>query len=228
VNLAELWPNIIPELLSISITVLIIDTLYRKHSDDELKKVLIKQLGSKNNAVASQALEELGARGWLSDGTLNSAYLISANLDGNSITGADMRGVHLSFASLKDTPWFETDLEGAFLDHADLENATLSMPAVGPHFAEANLENAFLSHANLRNSKVRHEQLVKVRTLWRATMPDGSTYDGRYNLQYDLDLFRKSAKDTNDPAEFALFYGVSLVEYLKGQEWAKENSHLFD
>lgn len=227
VDISELWPNIIPELLSIAITVFIIDTLYRKRSDDELKKVLIKQLGSKNNAVASEALKELDARGWLNDGTLNGAFLISANLDGNSISGADMIGVNLSFASLIDTSWFETDLEGAFLDHANLQDATLSMHAVGPHFAEANLKDASLSNANLRNSKIRPEQLCKVKSLWRATMPDGSLYDGRYNLQYDIDLFRKSGGNTNNPSELAFFYNVNEANYLDGQEWAKKHPHLF-
>lgn len=70
VKLEDLWPNIVTELLSIAITVFIINALYKRHSDDETKRVLIQQLGSKNNAVTTQALTELEARGWLADGTL--------------------------------------------------------------------------------------------------------------------------------------------------------------
>lgn len=227
-DISELWPNIIPELLSIAITVFIIDTIYRRRSDEENKKVLVQKLGSQNNAVSSEALKEIGARGWMHDGTLEGAFLTSANLDGNSITGADLRGAHLSFASLRDTTLFETDLEGAFMDKVDLQGASLSVRAVGSHYAEANLKNALLSNANLKNAKVRHEQLVHAKSLWRAVMPDGKTYDGRYNLQWDINLYMKSAKDKDDPNDLASFYGVSLAEYISGQEWARENTHLFE
>ena len=223
VTLDELWPNIIPELLSISITIFIIDTLYSRRSDDERKQILIKQLGSKNNAVATEALKELDARGWLSDGTLEGAFLLLANLDGNSLTGADLRRVSLSSASLRNTTWFETDLEGAFLDNADLREASLSIHAVGPHYAEAYMKGVSLFGSDLRKARVRPEQLAQARSLWGALMPNGSRYDGRYNLQFDIDIYRKSGKDINNRQEMALFYGVTLEEYNKGQEWAKAN-----
>ena len=226
VSFDELVPNLIPELLSIVITVLIIDTLYKKRSDSEVKKILISQLQSRNNAVATNALKEIDARGWLSDGTLKKAFLISTNLDGNSLSGGDLREVALSFSSLKDTSWFETDLEGAFLNGVDLRNATLSMHATGSHYAEANLRDVTLANSNLMGAIVRDEQLIQVRSLWRATMPDGTTYDGRYNLSFDKDLHLRFANDPNDPSEWSQFYGVPVTEYLQGQAWAKANSEL--
>ena len=219
-----LLPNIVTDLLGVAITVFIIDTMYRVRSDTERKKVLIAKLGSKNNAVATDALRELEAEGWLSDGSLNQAFLISCNLDGNSFSGADLRRVSFSFASLRETTWFEADLQGAFLDHADLTNATLSMHAVDTHFAEADLTGATLSNANLSGAKVRHEQLRKVRSLWKAKMPNGELYDGRYNLQSDVELFLKYSRNPNDSQEWATFYGVSIQQYLNGQKWAATNS----
>ena len=228
VPIDDLWPNIIPELLSISITVLIIDALYRRRSDDQLKGVLIKQLGSRNNAVATVALSELDARDWLSDGSLEGAFLLSANLDNNTMTGADMKGVHLSFASLRNTTWFEADLESAALDHADLRSATLSMRVEGGHFVEANLKDATLFEANLSGAQVRHEQLVQAKTVWRAQMKDGKRYDGRYNSEFDLEMFRNAGMDVSDSKSISNYYGVSESAYLEGQEWAKNNPHLFE
>ncbi len=219
-----LLPNFITDLLGVAITVFIIDTMYRIRSDTERKKVLIAKLGSKNNAVASDALHELDAEGWLLDGSLQRAFLTSCNLDGNSFTGADLRRVSFSFASLRDTSWFEADLQGAFLDHTDLSNATLSMHAIDTHYAEADLTGATLSSANLSGAKVRHEQLCKVRSLWKAKMPDGNLYDGRYNLREDIELFLKYSRNPNDPREWAHFYGISTIQYLEGQKWAAENS----
>ncbi len=219
-----LLPNIVTDLLGVAITVFIIDTMYRVRSDTERKKVLIAKLGSKNNAVATDALHELEAEGWLADGSLNRAFLTSCNLDGNSFSGADLRRVSFSFASLRETTWFEADLQGAFLDHVDLTNATLSMHAVDTHFAEADLAGATLSNANLSGAKVRHEQLRKTRSLWKAKMPNGELYDGRYNLQADIELFLKYSRNPNDPQEWAIFYGVSIQQYLSGQKWASANS----
>ena len=221
-----LLPNIVTDLFGVALTVFIIDTMYRLRSDAEHKKVLIAQLGSKNNAVATGALHELDAQGWLSDGSVQGAFLTSCNLDGNSFSGADSRRVFFSFASLLDTTWFEADLKGAFLDHAILCNATLSMHAVGPHFTEADLTGATLTNTDLTGAKVRHEQLCRVKSLWRAIMPDGQVYNGCYNLWEDIQLYLKFARNPNDPQEWADFYGVTQAQYLEGQAWARINRNI--
>lgn len=225
VPINAILPNVVTDLLAVALTVFIIDNMYRLRADKEVKKVLISKLGSKNATVATEALQELGARGGLSDGSLKKGFLLSANLDGNSFTGADMRQVVLSSASLRDTTWFETDLTGAFLDHADLRNASLSMYSDG-YFVEADLSGADLAGAQLAGADVRHEQLRRARSLWRATMPDGEPYDGRYNLQSDVGLFLKYAHNAANPLEWAQFYGVTPERYLEGQLWARENPGL--
>ncbi|MBI3170429.1 MAG: pentapeptide repeat-containing protein [Chloroflexi bacterium] len=224
ISIEALIPNIITDLLGIALAVFIVDAMYRLRSDAERKKVLISQLGSKNNAVATSALHELDAQGWLSDGSLQNAFLTSCNLDGNKLSGGDLRRAHLSFSSLQNTSWFETDLRGAFLDHANLTNATLSIHATGPHFAEADLTDATLFRTNLSLAAVRHEQLCRVKTLWGTTMPEGKLYDGRYNLKDDVENFLKHTLPPYVPEKWASYYGVSLSQYLEGQEWA--NKHL--
>ncbi len=226
ISVDELLPNFITDLFAVALTVFIIDTMYRVRSDSEQKKVLISKLGSKNNSVSSEAVHELKARGWLSDGSLQKAFLISANLDNNSFTGASLRQAVFSFASLKNTKWFEADLEGAFLDNVDLQGASLSTHAIGPHYAEADLANATFTNANLAGASVRNEQLCKARSLWRAVMPNGKIYDGRYNFTDDINLHLEFARDPTDPIEWAQFYGVSVDQYLEGQRWSKSHPEL--
>jgi len=48
-------------------------------------------------------------------------------------------------------------------------------------------------------------------------MPDGSAYNGRFNLAGDIDLARWGKVDPGDPAAMAYFLGVSLERYLRGQ-----------
>jgi len=227
VGLDELWPNIIPELLSIALTVFIIDTLNKRHAEDETKKILIEQLKSQNNAVASQALAEMEARGWLWRGVLRGVYLASSNLDNNSFINVDFKRVNFSFASLKNTNWFETDLEDAVLHQVDLHGATLSVHAVGPYYAEANLKNARITNSNLFGVSVRNEQLVQLNSLLHTIMPNGELYDGRFNLSGDIEFFKRTAIDAKDPNEWALFYGVTVEKFLAGQLWTQQNSSLF-
>ncbi len=215
--------NLVTDFLGAAIAMLVIDTAYRLRSDKEQKKVLISKLGSKNNAVATEALHELNAKGWLSDGSVQGAFLLSSNLDGNSFTGADLRRVIFSFSSLRSTTWFEADLQGASLDHTNLTDATLSMHAVGPHYTEADLTGATLTDSNLTRAKIRSEQLCRARSLNGATMPDGQLYDGRFNLPGDIEIFFKLKLSPNDPRDWAKYYRVSVDQYLEGQRWAQEN-----
>ena len=224
-NFEVLLPNVITDLFGVAITVLLIDTIYRVRSDSELKKVLVSKLGSKNGTVATEALKEIEARGWLHDGTLYKAFLLSASLDGNSFMGADMRRAHLSFSSLQQTTWLETDLQGAFFDYVDLRKAQFYMYSDG-NLLQADISGASFANANLTGATFRDEQLCRARTLWRATMPDGTTYDGRYNLPQDIELFLSVPHNAADPLEWAAFYGVGPPEYAQGQSWAKENPSL--
>lgn len=224
ISFEELLPNIITDLLGVALTVFIIDTMYRLRSDTERKRILIEKLGSKNNSVATEALHEINAQGWLYDGSLNRASLLSCNLDGNSFSGADIRQARLAFASLRDTNWVEASLQGAWLDHVNLSNATLTMyePEINRHI-EADLTGASLYMANLKGAKIRHEQLCKVKSLWKTVMPDGQIYDGRYNLLPDIERFLKFAKNPGDPKEWADYYGISIAQYMNGQLWASKN-----
>lgn len=171
---------------------------------------LINKLRNPENRIALQAVEELRARGWLSDGSLRGIALCQAQLQGADLMEADFSNIDFHQAHLE---W--SDLSMADLRGSKLTRATL----YGANFSQANLLRADLYKANLRAAlNLTDEQLSKVKRLWGAIMPDGLPYDGRYNLTGDIELAQWSKVDTSDDQAMAEFFGVSVEAYQRGQE----------
>jgi uncharacterized protein YjbI with pentapeptide repeats len=96
---------------------------------------------------------------------LSKADLSEADLWRASLTGANLTGAYLTQAYLNNADLTSANLSGAALYGANLSRANLS---------NANLSSAWLSHANLSGAKgLTEEQLLVVRSLQGATMPDG-------------------------------------------------------
>lgn len=200
------------------------------------KNRLVMQLCSTDNQEALEALHTLWVRGWLTNGTLHKAHLEGANLkeaylqdvdlrEANlqkaslsranlyqaNLKGTDLRGANLNAAILCRSNLQEADLRGAFLLEADLRQATMR---------GANLDGARLGSVNLHGALVANEQLARAITLCGAILPDGSPYDGRFNLPGDVELARFLEIDLGDAAAMAFFYNVLIEDYECGQEWA--------
>lgn len=111
------------------------------------------------------------------------------------------------------------DLRGADLRTANMYQADLR----GCDLTNAKLQGADFYEANLKDVKVSDEQLVTLITLRGATMPDGSRYDGRFNLPHDFNLMRKKSINVNNAEAVAEYYGIPVEVYEAGQEWAREN-----
>ncbi|MEO1166593.1 MAG: hypothetical protein AAFV98_22640, partial [Chloroflexota bacterium] len=79
--LGDFYANVSSELLSIVITIVVLDGLYNRRQDEgDLRR--LKALLSSNEAVVTKiAIAELAAKGWLKDGSLKGADLREANLD---------------------------------------------------------------------------------------------------------------------------------------------------
>lgn len=179
---------------------------------------LLDKLWSGDNELALQALRELGVQGWLSNGSLRGIAICRATLQGAELKNADLSNVDLHQAHLEFSDLSMTNLQGAKLIRANLSNA---------NFKQADLSGADLYKANLSEAQnLTDEQLAKVKRLWGATMPDGKPYDGRYNLEGDLNLARLMSVDIDDPKKMAVFFGISLETYVLGQQWADENRRL--
>ncbi|OGO20040.1 MAG: hypothetical protein A2Z14_18810 [Chloroflexi bacterium RBG_16_48_8] len=135
------------------------------------------------------------------------------NLQGLDLSGANLKNTDLNLAKLQGV-----DLSGANLEETRLNRTNLRFALL----SGANLKGAFLNQANLQGIlDVIEEQLAQAYKLRCATMPDGSRYDGRFNLEGDLADARFLHVDTNDPAAMADFYAISTKEYENGQAWVR-------
>lgn len=173
---------------------------------------LINRLHSPENQKVLAALEELRQAGWLTDGSLN----------GNSLCNVHMEYANLSGARLHKVDFHQARLQSADLSGADLSEAKLSRARLmGANLAGTDLTGADMYKVNLTGVKhLTPVQLARAKRLFGAIMPDGGTYDGRYNLKGDLEFARWGQVDVNDPAAMAEFFGVSLEDYLEGQKAA--------
>lgn len=185
-----------------------------QRQEDKRKLEVIQRMGSADRETALDALSFARAYGWLYDGTLAGVNLAGANLAGGDLSGGDLRRAVLAQADLSGANVSEADLEGADFFGANLEGANLSM---------TNLQGVYLAAANLSGTGVSHGDLRLAEGLVGARLPDGQPYDGRYNLPGDHDPARLDVGDRPDAGAMAAWYGVTLDQYLAGQEWAKQN-----
>ena len=134
----------------------------RQEAQDELKKRLIREMRSKDNATALNAVEEMQAHGWLEDGSLQGAFLVGADLHGAFLAGADLSGADLSSANLKGASLAVANLQEAGLEYTNLHRTNLGYANLcGADLGFANLHGADLSFASLRGANLEH-----------ATLPD--------------------------------------------------------
>ena len=171
------------------------------------KMELINKIYMLENKSTLQAVEELRVRGWLTDGSLCGTALCQAQLGNADLMGADLRNVDLHQANLE-----FADLRKARLNAAKLKRASM----YHANFDQADLTYADLYKANLRGAQnLTEQQLASAHQLLGAIMPDGTTYDGRFNLAGDLAQAHWAKVNVDDPASMATFYGVTLDEYLR-------------
>lgn len=177
---------------------------------------LVRKLRHTDNKRVLQAVEELRVRGWLSDGSLAGIPLCHVHMQGADLFGANLSRIDFHQAELAWADLSMANLSGARLTRADLREAD---------FSQADLTGVDLFKANLEGARnLSDEQLSKASRLWGANMPDGSCYDGRYNLAGDLDFARWGRVDPNDHQAMADFLRVPLEVYLQGQGLELETS----
>jgi uncharacterized protein YjbI with pentapeptide repeats len=199
---ADFYANVSTELTSIAVTVLIIDALNRRrdrmqHERSE-REQLMRALGSSVNEVARRAAEELRARGWLTDGSLQGADLRIANLEGAKLWKADLQGANLQWAKLKGANLNGSILVGANLTQANLQAARLGGADLrgaalfearlyrvnfsGALLCDADLRRAHLEGARLIGADLRGARLDSAFLDDLTTLPDGSAWSSAADL----------------------------------------------
>lgn len=173
--------------------------------------LVVNKLRSSEHHIVLHAVDELRARGCLSDNTLSWVCLRYANLQGTNLSAANFQNADLHKANL----------EMAELSYANLRNARLTRVQMqSTNLNEATLNGANLVGANLQGAKnLNNEQLSRVSRLRGSILPDGNLYDGRFNLPGDFADASILHVDLNNPVAIADFYGVSMEEFSYGQEW---------
>jgi len=182
--------NLAPELAGIAVGVGTIDYLNKRRQDQELKRQLIRQLGSKHSEVSDTAANELRANGrapkegdnWLTDGSLTGVIFWDVNLSRANLREANLAGVTFWDANLIKAQLWNANLANAQLYKAnlretDLRKANLSgAKLTKADLRDANLTGANLAGVNLTGAKVTDEQLSQAMLNEMTTMPNGKKY----------------------------------------------------
>lgn len=159
----------------------------------------------------------------LSEVNLQRARLAEADLHAADLSGASLPAANLHRANLSDANLQQADIQGADLLDANLQGANLH---------RANLRGANLQGANLEGAQFTTDrQLSQALKLWRATLPDGSRYDGRFDLAADGQEARGHGVDSYDPALMARWYAYpggpydarALARWMQGKEVGQDD-----
>ncbi|MFN8565589.1 MAG: pentapeptide repeat-containing protein [Anaerolineae bacterium] len=149
--------NLYTSLLSVALTVFVIDLLSRRRDERRdnarLKAQLEREVSSSDNGIALRALNELIANGWLYD--VDSI---------RSFTRANLKGANLQHAVLKQF-WFQSTI----FEHADLSVADFE----ACRFTGAMLKRANLARANLKNANLHFANLAQ-------TYVGGANFENAY------------------------------------------------
>lgn len=154
-RLGTLFGGFIPEIFGVVVTIKLIEELYNRRETAQRKRELVRQVASKNNRIATNAVAELNDHGWLvgDHGALQKQDLSEADLERARFWYANLREARLWFTNLKFVEFWNADLSGAELVGVDLTGAKL----VG-----ANLSGADLSFATVTDTDWRNANLSRV------------------------------------------------------------------
>lgn len=170
----EIWINAFMEILSILVTILIIDVLNRWRDEQQTRREniarLLREARSTVDYVAAAAMEELHDSGLLTgedsiyaqkvregdeNAHLRRAALTNIHLNNVNLAGVDMRHITLNKADLSATNLSGADLTQAKLQQVNLTNANLQ----GANFTKAYCYRANFSGADLRKADFRGANL---------------------------------------------------------------------
>lgn len=112
-------------LISIGITVLLVDVLGERRIRRLLKNELIMQMASSVQHFAIEAVEELRKYGWLMDGSISGRSFVNAQLGSANLKRASLKSCDFTGANLAGAKLLMVELDDATLVDSDFESATL-------------------------------------------------------------------------------------------------------
>lgn len=178
----DLYANAATSLLSISVTVLLIDRLYGQRDAERRKLGLIREMGSSDHATAVRAANEMQAEGWLTDGSLAGVDLALANLESAVLKAAVLPAANLTSASLVSANLQQANLAGATLDDCIASGANLK----ASHLTSASLRSVNLVAASLDEADMSGRIDSLSGRYGQATLRNANLCDARLE---ECDLF---------------------------------------
>lgn len=106
--------NLYTEILSIGITIFVLDRLARRREVRERQEQLVINAASVSNETAKQALDEMWRRGWRGD-----------LLAGKGLTGANWQDAHFGNADLSNSELYLANLENSDARYVDFSGTNL-------------------------------------------------------------------------------------------------------
>ena len=106
--------NLFTEAAGIVVTVFVVNRWYAHREQENLKRRLTREAGSRSNDIAVSAVEWMRSEGWLKgkDGLLKGAALIEANLENAHLGGANLEGAELALANMQRTNLWDARSKG--------------------------------------------------------------------------------------------------------------------
>ena len=126
-------------LISILITVFVINLLAERRERERYKKQLIQQMGSRSNDFALSAAEILRRNPEWKDGSFSRHVFEQSRLQKADLRFANFRNSHFIRCDLFGADFTGADLRGAFLYHSNLQGATFEATGIKAHFDETTM-----------------------------------------------------------------------------------------
>lgn len=171
-------PNVVTEFIGIAITILLIEELNERREKRKLRDRLKRELWSKDQGITLRAINELREHGWLADGGLENINLPYSVLDRAELKGVIMNGANFHKASLQRSYIGHAQLRNVNFSGANLSYSILNhSDLTGSDLTGALLDGASFENVILANAKISETQLLSIKSLKGAIMPNGVNYE---------------------------------------------------
>lgn len=148
-------------------------------------------------------------------GTFNNVSFAGARMDYARLSGTfstcDLSGARLNHVHISGL-LYKVDFNGVMLDGTILSGVCSHCAMVGVSFEGASLDGASVTNCDLFRAHITETQLQQTKRLRGTHLPDGSTYDGAFELPGDLLDAARFGYDLRVPEERQEFYKGGLLK----------------
>lgn len=223
----DLSSNLLSEYAGILVTITVIDALNAWRIDQKEKESLILSFTSPNKLVATEAARVLRIKGWLTNGSikdvlfqrtsLDQAELHQASLRNSIFLYTSLKGANINLADISNCTFTDTILENAHAHGTKFDGSIIIGETVKPENFFKNAEFIGASFRSVNFMGVRNDEITEDPSIFflsaskmrNSIMPDGTKYDGRYQLAGDVSDAINLGFDPYDEESMRKFYEIA-------------------